>query len=147
MNTRVWAIAVSLIVVLGAQSVGFAGGAQLGESLKNFSGIYYVTIGPEPLYTMEIDQTGTTVAFAISGSDVSFEGIGSVSGQTMHLSADLPDIGEFEAVFAFAEDGESFSGTWEIDGWSPPDRNHHRQPNAMAGVRRRRPRCSDVGTS
>jgi hypothetical protein len=119
MNTRVWTVGVSLVIIVGAHLTGFAHGVETDRSTKDFSGLYYVTIGPEPLYTMVIGHSGASASFTISGSDLSFAGTGTVDGQTMLISADLADVGEFEAMFAFSEDGESFSGTWEIDGWSP----------------------------
>jgi hypothetical protein len=119
MNTRKWTFGLSLVVVMGSCFVSLDNEAEGGQSATDYSGTYHVAIGPEPLYTMEIDHSDTSVTFTLTGSDVSLEGSGTVSGGTMLLAADLDEMGEFEAVVEFAQDGESFSGTWEIDGEGP----------------------------
>ncbi len=119
MYIRNWAVGLSLVAIMGSCFMSLDHEAAGAQSATDYSGTYHVTIGPEPLYTMEIDHSDTSVTFTVTGSDVSFEGSGTVSDTTMLLAADLDEMGEFEAVVEFAQDGESFSGTWEIDGEGP----------------------------
>jgi hypothetical protein len=114
MNTRAGAIGVSLIVMVGLMSCGLGREAEGAWISEHYSGTYYVALGHEPLYSMEIDHSGSSVEFAVTGSDVDVEGTGTVSGRTMTLSADL-GFAVFSAELTFDEDGESFSGTWELD--------------------------------
>jgi len=89
------------------------------ESSINFSGTYYTTIGPDPLYVMVLNHSGNNVTFTLGGYSLDTEGVGTVDNNTVNLATELAGFGSFIMTFTFSEDGNSFSGTWDVEGPVP----------------------------
>lgn len=102
---------VSLVIAFG---LACNGGDEKngGDGGANYSGTYYVTIGADPYYDMVIDQSDSVVTFTMEGPDLATEGTGTVSGNTMTLTA--PIASEITMTITFSDDGQSFSGTFEV---------------------------------
>lgn len=82
----------------------------------DFSGRFYVTMGPNPRGIMDVTQSDSTIIFTLDGAGISVEGTGTVTENTMTLSASFAQFGPFEASLTSTDDGESFSGLWTITG-------------------------------
>ncbi len=85
----------------------------------DFSGTYSIAIGHSPQFTMELDQTGSSVEFRMTGKNLDLTGTGTVAGSVMTLAADLGETGDFSASVTFTADGSGFAGRWEVVGPNP----------------------------
>lgn len=86
------------------------------STLVDFSGRFYVVMGPNPRGIMDVTQSDTVITFTLEGAGFSAEGTGTVSENTLTLSASFAQFGPFEASLTSTDDGESFSGLWTITG-------------------------------
>ena len=82
----------------------------------DFSGRFYVAMGPNPRGILDITQSDTVITFTLDGAGFSVEGSGTVSDSTLTLSASFAQFGPFESTLTSPDDGESFSGLWTISG-------------------------------
>jgi hypothetical protein len=82
----------------------------------DFSGRFYVVMGPNPRGIMDVTQSESNIAFTLDGAGFSVEGTGTVSENTLTLSASFAQFGPFEATLTSPDDGQSFSGAWTITG-------------------------------
>ncbi|MBN1273350.1 MAG: hypothetical protein JXB26_13870 [Candidatus Aminicenantes bacterium] len=89
-----------------------------GCKSPNYSGLYYVTFGPNPVYTMDIDHVvdGTYASFVLKGWGIEISGEGSIVDKTMTMTGSVPNFGTVTISAAFSEEKQSFSGTWFFDG-------------------------------
>jgi hypothetical protein len=84
-------------------------------SAPDYSGSYYLVLGSnEPRFKINIDQSDDDVTFTLEGLDGVVAGTGTVNGNTMSLAAVITGLGNFSALTTFSDDGQNFSGTWEI---------------------------------
>jgi len=88
-----------------------------GDSVTDYSGMYYTTIGHSPRWTMVINQSGNDVTFTIEGEGKTVEGTGTVSGNTMTLTAEIASTVTILATFS--SDEQNFFGTYNITGDNP----------------------------
>jgi len=82
----------------------------------DFSGRFYVIMGPNPRGIMDVTQSGNSITFTLDGAGFSVEGTGTVSDSTLTLSASFAQFGPFESTLTSPDDGESFSELWTITG-------------------------------
>jgi hypothetical protein len=90
-----------------------------GSVKADRSGIYYVAIGMDPLFKIELAGGGGSVSFLLTGGGIALEGTGTMSGRTMTLVSDLGGGEEFTAGVVFTPDDHEFEGTWEVVGGNP----------------------------
>lgn len=82
---------------------------------EDYSGLYYVTLSVQPIWKMTITQSGSSVTFSLVGNNFLIEGQGSISGNTMALTADMPAMAStFNFALTFSGGGQQFSGIWEM---------------------------------
>jgi hypothetical protein len=91
------------------------------EKNPNYSGHYYVTLGPNPVYTMDIDHAvdDTYATFVLKGWGIDISGTGSIEDNSMELIADIPNFGTITLIAEFSEDEQDFSGSWFFTGVLP----------------------------
>ncbi|MCK4943417.1 MAG: hypothetical protein KAS65_07565, partial [Candidatus Aminicenantes bacterium] len=63
----------------------------------DFSGRFYVVMGPNPRGIMDVTQSDSNITFTLDGAGFYVEGTGTVSENTMTLSASFAQFGPFEA--------------------------------------------------
>lgn len=90
----------------------------VGDYPPDYSGTYCLTMEQSDSVTsfvraleIIINQSGSLVTATIDGITAT----GTVSGDTMTLSATIPDEGEVTIVITFASDGQTLTGTFAID--------------------------------
>jgi hypothetical protein len=107
------------LLALGLGAIISTGGGGGGQA--DYSGTYCLYLNGDIIgKPMVIDQSQSEVTFAITmdGSET-LEGTGTVSGNTMTLTAEIPEGGEARINITFSEDGQGFSGTYETTGENP----------------------------
>ena len=80
------------------------------EEVPDHSGTYCLNLQN---LEMIIAQTGSKVTFALQ-SDLLTDGTGTISGNTLQLTAVTSDAANFNANLTFTETGQRFSGPFEI---------------------------------
>lgn len=84
------------------------------QSANDYSGTYYVTLSVQPQWMMYLNQSGNDITFSLDGPYL-IEGEGTISNNTMNLTAELPQMSNTININAiFSAGGNSFSGTWEM---------------------------------
>lgn len=118
-----------LVVVLGF-GIGCNGGngddgqpiVENEDTVTDYSGDYYITVASERAWVMNINQVDSDVLFSIvreiDYGDVAWDGTGTVTGNTMNLTAE--GNSQLTISITFSDDGESFSGTLELTGVDYP---------------------------
>ncbi len=103
----------SLLLVGVVFAFGLAcNGSDDGDS-GGFSGTYYVAIATDQTYMIVIDEVDSAVTFTLEGPDLATAGAGTVSGNSMTLTAPLGSD-NISMDTTFSDDGQSFSGTFEV---------------------------------
>lgn len=100
--------------------LSFAG---CSSGLIDFSGRFYVTVGPNPRAVLDVEQSGSDVSFTMSGSGFFIQGSGLVYEKSMTLAATFAEFGLFEALVVSGNEGQTFVGDWTVTG-----------PNFMEGT-------------
>jgi len=103
-KTKVFFVGLCLLIIWGCKN----------SNRVDFSGRFYVIMGPNPRGIMEVTQSDNGIIFTLVGAGFSVEGTGTVTENTMTLSASFAQLGPFEASVTSSNDGESFSGLWTI---------------------------------
>lgn len=111
------------VIALGLAAIMSTGGCggDNGGGQADYSGTYCLYLNNDVIgKPMVIDQSDGEVTFAITmdGSET-IEGAGTVSGNAMTLTAEIPEGGEARINITFSEDGQRFSGTYETTGENP----------------------------
>ena len=109
-------VAIMLAMIAIFFGCGDGSGDGKGGSPADYSGTYCVSIENDTPMTMEIDQSDSDVKFTITVDDETIEGAGTLSGNTMNLAGKTPEGDEVTAVVKFSDDGQSFTGSYEIAG-------------------------------
>jgi hypothetical protein len=91
-------------------TVSFLAGCEKGKDTTDFSGIYCLNVQN---MEMNIKQTGNEVSFSLQ-SDLLTDGTGTISGDTLFLTAITNESGTFISNLVFSEDRKSFSGSFEV---------------------------------
>jgi hypothetical protein len=88
-----------------------------GDSNKaDFDGRFYVTMGPNPRGIMDIIQSENSITFTLEGAGFHVEGTGTVTENTLTLSALIEQLGLFESTVTSSDGARSFIGLWTITG-------------------------------
>jgi hypothetical protein len=113
MNRGLRIVQVVLAVVLAVSLTDCAGknGSNGQGGIADYSGTYFVTLGPQPRWMMSIDQSGQNVSFTLDGQ-FQAAGEGTAGDNTISLTADIN--GTLNIALMFSGDGESFSGNWNF---------------------------------
>ena len=86
----------------------------------NIEGEYNITLGPQPIYTMNFTENeNNQYEFYIAGKLVDVQGTGTLNGTTMTITADVPFLGPLTGTLTFSQDGRTFQGSFEISGAVP----------------------------
>jgi len=102
-------------IVLGGLLMLVASGCDPGNKV-DFSGRFYVTLGPNPRGTMDFTRTAGGYDFVLTGAGYHVQGTATGTGDTLTLKADLPPLGPFTATLTSTDEGETFTGAWTIAG-------------------------------
>lgn len=86
------------------------------SDLVDFTGRFYVTMGPNPRGIMDITQSGNSITFTLEGAGFQVEGTGTVTENTLTFSALIDQLGPFESTVTSSDGGQSFTGFWTISG-------------------------------
>ncbi|MCK4835462.1 MAG: hypothetical protein KAT17_02440 [Candidatus Aminicenantes bacterium] len=89
------------------------------NDISNYSGHYYVTVGPNPAYIMDIDHSEHAVSFRLLNKEIDVSGTGTVDDNRMELSGEISGIGLILLHMEFSDDDINFSGTWEFASGTP----------------------------
>lgn len=106
-----------LSILLAVSLTAYGGDGNGGGSVTDYSGTYYTTIGHSPRWTMVINQSGNDVTFTMEGEGKMVVGTGTVSGNTMTLTAEIASTVTILATFS--SDEQNFFGTYNIAGDNP----------------------------
>ena len=101
----------AVLAVMLAVSLTNCGGGHDQAVTADYSGTYFVTLGPQPRWTMNIVQSGQKVSFTLNGQ-FQAAGEGTASNNNMSLTADIN--GTLSIALTFSADGESFFGDWNF---------------------------------
>ncbi|MCK4814712.1 hypothetical protein KA005_02990 [bacterium] len=105
-KVKIFLVGLCLLVIWGCNN----------SNQVDFSGRFYVIMGPNPRGIMDVTQSDNGIIFTLVGAGFSAEGTGTVTENIMTLSASFSQLGSFEASVTSSDDGESFSGFWTISG-------------------------------
>jgi len=118
MKTILRASLLTLLSILLAVSLTISDGDGYDVgSVSDYSGTYYTTIGHSPRWTMVIKQSGNDVTYTMEGEGKTVAGTGTVSGNTMTLTAEIASTVTILATFS--SDAQNFFGTFDITGNNP----------------------------
>jgi len=94
---------------------GVGGGTTGGD----YSGTYTVDLDGET-FTLTITQSGNNVTFALAdASGGGAQGTGTASGVNLSLNGTTSNSDTLTLELTFSDDGNSFTGTWQLGGSSP----------------------------
>lgn len=82
----------------------------------DFSGRFFVTVGPNPRAVLEVNQSGNDISFTMSGPDFDIQGTGEVTENSMTMTAVFAGFGDFYAEVFSGDNGGSFTGDWTVTG-------------------------------
>jgi hypothetical protein len=111
---RIMQAVVAVLLAVSLTDCGGGKGKNHKANVANYSGTYYVNLGPQPRWKMDINHSGNHVTFAMHGT-FEVEGDGTATNDTMALTAEIN--GTLNISITFSGDGQSFAGGWEfLDG-------------------------------
>jgi hypothetical protein len=111
---RIMPVVLAVLLAVSLTDCGGGKGKNGEASLPDYSGTYYVYLGPQPRWMMDINHSGNKVTFTMDGT-FEVNGEGTASNNTMALTAEIN--GTLNISITFSVDGQSFSGGWEfLDG-------------------------------
>ena len=107
-----------LTILLSLAACGNSPGSHnLVPPAADYSGSYHMIFSGTPNWTLTLTQADSDMAASIDGEGMTIDASGTVSGNRVDLTAEVPDMGTMTIMVQFAGDAQSFEGGYSF---SPP---------------------------